>query len=54
MSFTRGDVCYWELYVNPDEFLRKHQFAVGHLSEVFINLAFDVAPSNVQRIALQG
>jgi len=54
MNFTKGDICYWELFVDPTEFLKKHNYAVGHLSEVYINLAFDVAPSNVQRLLLQG
>ena len=52
MNFTKGEVCYWELFVDPNEFLNKHNFAVGHLSEIYINLAFDVVPSNIQRFAL--
>jgi hypothetical protein len=54
MNFTKGEVCYWELFVDPNEFLNKHSFAVGHLSEIYINLAFDVVPSNLQKFVLQG
>jgi hypothetical protein len=54
MNFTRGDVCYWEFFIDPEEFLSKHTFATGKLSEVFINIALDLSPSNLLRFALQG
>ena len=47
MNYTMGEVCYWEIYIEPSEFEKKHSYAVGKLSEVFINVAFDVAPSNL-------
>ena len=54
MNFTQGDLCYWELFIDTDAFQAKHKYANGKLSEVYINLNFDNAPSNIQRLALQG
>ena len=54
MNYTRGDVCYWELTVDTAGFEAKHEYAAGKLSEVYINLAFDVLNSNIQVYVLQG
>ena len=54
MNFTQGDLCYWELFIDTDAFQAKHKYANGKLADVYINLNFDNAPSNIQRLALQG
>ena len=54
MNYTLGDVCYWELYVDPVAFAAKHIYAQGNMPTVFITLAFDVLPSNMVVYAFQG
>ncbi len=54
MNASTGDVCYWQLTVDPVLFQNNHPYAVGQLSSVFINVAFNVAPNNVQIYTLQG
>jgi uncharacterized protein YpiB (UPF0302 family) len=54
MNFTKGDLCYWELFIDTDAFQAKHRYANGKLADVYINLNFENAPSNIQRLALQG
>ena len=54
MNQAKGEICYWELYVEPTDFEQKHPYASGKLSEVYMNLALDVAPPNVKIIGLQG
>lgn len=52
MNYTLGDVCYWEIYIEPTDFTSKHSYVDGKLSEVYINVALDVLPSNIQVYAL--
>ncbi len=52
MNYSLGEVCYWEIVIDPEEFEQKHSIASGKLADVFINLALDVAPSNLQLYAL--
>ena len=47
MNYTLGDICYWEIYIDPAAFAAKHTYALNKLSEVYINIAFDVAASNI-------
>ena len=46
MNQTLGDVCYWELYLDPVAFQASHLYAQNLLTQVYINIAFDVLPSN--------
>jgi hypothetical protein len=56
MNFTNGDVCFWELYVDPEAFKAAHSYTStsASLGQVYINIAFDVLPSTVQAYAMQG
>lgn len=54
MNFTNGDVCRWELYIDTSAFQESHPYANGQLASVFINIALDVLPANMQLYAMQG
>jgi hypothetical protein len=54
MNYTNGDVCRWELYIDTTAFQNIHPYASGQLASVFINLALDVLPANMQLYAMQG
>jgi hypothetical protein len=55
MNYTLGDVCYWELYVNLEEFQAKHQYLQGtNISRAYFNLYIDTQNSNIQTYLFQG
>lgn len=47
MNYTRGDVCFWELTVDTSAFEAKHSYVAGKLSEVYINLGFEILNPNI-------
>lgn len=54
MNFTNGDVCRWEINIDTAAFQTSHPYASGLLGSVFINIALDVLPANMQLYAMQG
>jgi hypothetical protein len=51
MNSTLGDVCYWELYVDPSSFMAKHPYTTS-AAQIFINIALDKVPATLTLFAL--
>jgi hypothetical protein len=55
MNYTMGDVCYWELYLDVNEFQTKHPYVQGqNISKVYFYLNFENINSNIQLYLFQG